>query len=74
MGLKGSVVVANSKDVSKFPKLMQADNGIVVLFSSWECGVVVGNPCDGYKIGVDDTEWGMGQFTDFDGVVELSNG
>jgi len=55
-----------------FPCLMYAKDGLVVLFSKPECGMVV-IPNRYWEVGAISTSWGMEHFKPFNGVIQLSN-
>lgn len=55
-----------------FPCLMYAQDGVVVLFSKPECGMVV-IPGECWSIGLTHEDWAMSMFKPFNGVIQLSN-
>ncbi len=55
-----------------YPKLMVADEGLIVLFLEAEEGTVIQS--DNYQCGYYAEDWEMSDFTDFNGTVTLSNG
>lgn len=56
-----------------FPKLMEAENGTIVLFQSKENGVCVCQKIDSLFVGEYHNCWDMGVFRDYNGSVTLSN-
>lgn len=67
-----SVVKNSSQKAIKFPKLMGAKDGTVVLFWSSNRGMQITHGSDGY-IGHHTSCWDMSKFEDFHGSVTLSN-
>jgi len=61
-----------NKNVDKYPKLMIANTGKIVLFSKRDTGVVV-QSCDNSddKVGYYCAHWVMECFEDFKGVVKI---
>jgi hypothetical protein len=57
---------------SPYPKLMQGETGVVVLFSSKGTGFVVSTP-NTYKVGYYSAEWYSAGFKDYTGKVTLEN-
>ena len=57
----------------KYPKLMQSDNGLMVLFTESSEGFVLYDGGSDYCIGYHSSTWHDDGFKDFDGTVELNN-
>jgi hypothetical protein len=65
--------VINEKETPvKYPMLMKADSGTIVLMKEVACGVVVANPVL-IPIGQYVTTWPMENFKPFTGSITLSN-
>ena len=70
--MKATVKQTPRNSVLPYPKLMTDSEGLIVLMSDHECGIVVvsgqvheiGEYCEG---------WDMDLFHDFEGIVELQN-
>ena len=61
------------KPATPFPKLMQTSCRLIVLFDKKYCGTVVKASEGSDPIAEYSESWDMEQFTDFHGVVEISN-
>lgn len=57
----------------EYPKIMIAEDGVIVLFLEDRVGFVVGNPREFNPIGYYSDWWIMDRFKDFTGTVTLSN-
>lgn len=66
-----------AKGEKEFPRLMQwtTERGFVwvVLFTSKDCGTCVYSTDERILVGDVERNWGMKDFTDFHGTVELRN-
>ena len=67
------IKVKMQPSVPKYPKMMRSKNieGLIVLFYSFQCGTVVTEQ-PVHDLGSYFTNWNMGCFEPFTGVVELS--
>ena len=66
---------STEKAPEKYPRLMETEDGRIVLFSEERKGVVlvVGDHEDESAVGDYVTNWLMDQFVDFTGVLHLEN-
>lgn len=79
--MKGKAILPEPIVVEErpFPKLMIADDGLIVHFSEVEYGMVVVPPNQRiasnarYVVGYRSNGWTMDEFEDYEGKVELSN-
>jgi predicted transcriptional regulator len=71
------VIVKNTKTeylAKPFPKMMETDDGLLVYFTEPDKGhVIQDNTRRSWSYGQKSEKWSMCNFTDFEGVVELSN-
>ena len=65
-------VTCKGNDLS-FPKLMSADNGMIVLFSEEQVGTIVRGSPGSEPIGYYSKIFAMSCFTDYKAIVELEN-
>lgn len=56
-----------------FPKIMTTDNGMVVLFQSSCCGVVLSSSQKDWRVGEYSDSWIPNHFKDYFGDIILSN-
>jgi hypothetical protein len=67
-------VIKNTNTASlekPFPKMMKAQDGLIVFFTEPQVGLVIKDK--DYSFGYMSYTWKTARFTDFEGVVELSN-
>jgi hypothetical protein len=67
-------VIKNTKTEAlekPFPKMMKAPDGLIVYFTEPQVGLVIKDK--DYSFGYMSSTWKSGNFTDFEGVVELKN-
>ena len=60
-------------EANPFPKLMKTKNGFTVLFSEKEKAVCVFQIKDSIAVGKYRCDWAMGNFTDYNEYISLSN-
>ena len=66
--------ILNPEQKTPFPKLMIAQNGLLVLMTDSEKGIVaLQGEASCHKIGTYREDWAMDGFADFKGSVTLSN-
>ena len=65
--------VFNTEKEKTFPKLMTAENGIIVLMLDAGVGTVMHQGNSTSELGIYRKDWAMSAFADFNGKVTLSN-
>lgn len=64
----------NSAHNTKFPKMMSANTGLIVLFTEPGVGMVIHPDKGGFhSVGTTHGSWAMVDFTDYHGSVTLSS-
>jgi hypothetical protein len=67
-----TIVLAEKNRLKPYPKLMQADSGLVVLFENPCCGMVVVASTK-YRVGHYSAGWASSSFIDFNNPITLEN-
>jgi hypothetical protein len=70
-----NVTIGESKtqESKPFPKLMQADNGLIVLFTAKDVGTVIFEGNSTHKCGYVSHNWFDPDFRDFKGAITIQN-
>jgi hypothetical protein len=71
--MKTTCIPKKTKLVPTYPKLMQGESGVVVLFTKANTGVVVSSTHLSYKVGHFSSDWYTSGFKDYTGKVTLEN-
>lgn len=71
--MKATTYVSLKIEDKKFPKMMISNKGAVVLFLSYENGVVIDPGNSNHDIGFHYISWDMNDFADFEGSVKIEN-